>query len=174
MTSPAGLARSTGPAVRRPADRTPRRAPLQLVPTPRVDAPRAPFVAVLTSLLLLGLLGLLMLNTVLARDAFALHSLKSEVRALSDSEQALEREVEALRSPQAIAASAAALGMVQSGPPAFLRLSDGAVLGAVDGAAPAVAPTAALPAPATAVAPAAGSVDEADTAPADESDGAAR
>ncbi len=146
MTGAAGLARPATPAGRRPADRPARRAPLQLVPDPRTAAPRAPFVAVVTSLLVLGLLGLLMLNTVLARDAFALHSLKSEVSALDDSQQALEREVEALRSPQAIAAGAASLGMVQSGPPAFLRLSDGAVLGAADPVAPAV--PGALPVPA--------------------------
>ena len=114
-----------------------RRPALELVATVRRDAPRAPFVAVVVSILVAGLLGLLVLNTALAQDAFAVHTLSQDGRTLADREQSLSREVEALRSPQAIAAKAAELGMVQAGPPAFLRLPDGAVLGA---AAPAVLP----------------------------------
>lgn len=115
----------------RPAPR--RRPPLALVP-PRRPSPaalgRTPFVALVVSLLAAGLLGLLVLNTALAQDAFRLHTLKQESRALEDREEALLREVEALRAPSELAARATALGMVQAGPPAFLRLSDGAVLGA--------------------------------------------
>lgn len=109
---------------------------LELVATGRPALPRATYVVALVSLLVGGLIGLLMLNTVLARDAFVLDSLKEQGRALADQEQALEREVELLRAPQSIAVRAVELGMVQSGPPAFLRLPDGAVLGApVPGAA---------------------------------------
>ena len=82
------------------------------------------------TLLASGLLGLLVLHTVLAQDAFRLHALKQDSRALEDQEQVLQREVEALRAPHALATRAAALGMVPAGPPAFLRLPDGAVLGA--------------------------------------------
>ena len=114
-----------------------RRPALELVATARRDAPRAPFVAVVVSILVAGLLGLLVLNTALAQDAFAVHTLSQDGRTLADREQSLSREVEALRSPQALAAKAAELGMVQAGPPAFLRLPDGAVLGA---AGPAVLP----------------------------------
>ena len=110
---------------------------LELVATAQRDAPRAPFVAVVVSILVAGLLGLLVLNTALAKDAFAVHTLSQGGRTLADQEQTLSREVEALRSPQAIATRAAELGMVQAGPPAFLRLPDGAVLGA---AGPAVLP----------------------------------
>ena len=106
-----------------------RRPALALVVPRRSDAPRAPFVAVVVSLLVSGLLGLLVLNTVLAQDAFALHTLSQDGRALADREQSLAREVEAMRSPEALAARADALGMVQAGPPAFLRLPDGAILG---------------------------------------------
>ena len=114
-----------------------RRPALELVAAARRDAPRAPFVAVVVSILVAGLLGLLVLNTALAKDSFAVHTLSQDGRALADREQSLSREVEALRSPQALAAKAAELGMVQAGPPAFLRLPDGAVLGA---AGPAVLP----------------------------------
>lgn len=106
-----------------------RRTPLALVPNVSPVASPVPFIATVVSLLVGGLVGLLVLNTVLARDAFALHSLKVEARVLTDREQALQREVEALRSPQSLAAQAVGLGMVQGGPPAFLRLADGAVLG---------------------------------------------
>ncbi len=109
---------------------------LELVPTAGSALPRATFVVLLVSLLVGGLIGLLMLNTVLARDAFVLDSFKERGRALADREQALEREVELLRSPQSLAVRATELGMVPAGPPAFLRLPDGAVLGApVPGAA---------------------------------------
>jgi hypothetical protein len=118
-----------------------RRPPLALVPAarpaPRGPLRRSPFVAVVVSLLAAGLLGLLVLNTALAQDAFRLHTLKQESRALEDREEALRREVEAAQSPQELAGRATELGMVPAGPPAFLRLADGAVLGST---APAEAP----------------------------------
>lgn len=118
-----------------------RRPPLALVPAARPAARgplrRSPFVAAVVSLLAAGLLGLLVLNTALAQDAFRLHTLKQESRVLEDREEALRREVEALQSPSALAGRAAELGMVPAGPPAFLRLADGALLGST---APAEAP----------------------------------
>jgi hypothetical protein len=84
---------------------------------------------------------------VLAQDAFRLHALQVQSRVLADQEQALQREVEQLQSPQSLASRATAQGMVPGGPPAFLRLSDGKVLGAaVPGAAPVVAAKPAAPA----------------------------
>jgi len=126
-----GLARSAQPrrtGLRAVTPVTGRRALFLVLPR-RVDARRAPFVAVVVSLLVAGLLGLLMLNTVLAQGSFALFSLRAESRVLADREQSLLREVEALRSPDALAEKAAELGMVQAGQPAFLRLPDGVVLG---------------------------------------------
>jgi cell division protein FtsB len=113
----------------RAAERTPYPV-LRLVPDVRTGAPRAPFITLVVLLLAGGLLGLLALNTVLAQDAFRLHSLSVEGKELADREQVLEREVETLRTPRNLAARARELGMVQSGSPAFLRLEDGAVLGA--------------------------------------------
>lgn len=102
---------------------------LHLVTRRRSQAARAPFVAVVVGLLLSGLLGLLVLNTVLAQDAFRLHQLQVDARALADREQALARQVSDLQSPHSLAARATSLGMVPGGSPAFLRLSDGKVLG---------------------------------------------
>lgn len=116
------------------------RAYLRLVAHRRSGAARAPFIAVVVSLLLVGLLGLLVLHTVLAQDAFRLHALQTEARELVEREQALQREVSDLQSPHALAARATALGMVPGGSPTFLRLTDGKVLGRAE--ASATAPTA--------------------------------
>jgi cell division protein FtsB len=130
-------AAGTGSAARRlpvrtavPAGRPTASDALRLVPQRRSSAPRAPFITMVVLLLAGGLLGLLALNTVLAQDAFQLHTLTKESKALADQEQTLEREVESLRTPRTLAARARELGMVEAGAPAFLRLSDGAVLGA--------------------------------------------
>ena len=112
---------------------------LRLVPQRRSSAPRTPFVAVVVALLVVGLLGLLLLNTVLAQDAFRLHVLQTQGSVLANQELDLQRQVEGLRAPAGLASRARALGLVQGGPPAFLRLSDGAILGQpVAGVAPSV------------------------------------
>ena len=114
-----------------------RRAVLTVVPVQAVAAQtRGPFAAAVVALLVAGLFGLLFLNTLLGKDSFRLHELRVSAVQLADTEQALVREVEALRAPGTLAQKATEMGMVQAGPPAFLRLSDGAVLGATDPAAP--------------------------------------
>jgi hypothetical protein len=107
----------------------PGRKPLRLVPPLRTGAPRAPFVVLLGTLLTGGLAGLLFLHTALAEDSFRLHDLQVRSAVLTDREQALEQEVALEASPRRLAAKAEALGMVRSENPAFIRLSDGKVLG---------------------------------------------
>ncbi len=116
----------------------PRSASLRLVPQRRSTAAKAPFVVAVVVLLVGGLLGLLLLNTVVAQDAFRLHDLQQQGRVLGDREQALAKQVQALQAPGAISSRALALGMVPGGVPVFLRLPDGAVLGAAT--APGLAP----------------------------------
>jgi hypothetical protein len=128
----------------RPARTPARPAYLRLVAARRSQAAKAPFIMVVVGILGAGLLGLLLLNTVLAQDAFRLHTLQLQSHALADQEQALQRDVERLQSSGSLAQRATALGMVPGGPPAFLRLSDGTVLGApAPGRAPVVPPPAA-------------------------------
>jgi len=105
------------------------RRPLRLVPPLRTGAPRAPFVVLLGTLLTGGLAGLLFLHTALAEDSFRLHDLKNRSAVLTDREQALEQLVAVEASPKRLSARAEALGMVRSENPAFIRLSDGKVLG---------------------------------------------
>jgi type II secretory pathway pseudopilin PulG len=131
------VARTARPSTRPAARATARAGYLRLVATRRSSAARAPFVMVVVVILAVGLLGLLLLNTVLAQDAFRLHALQVQSRTLADQEQSLQREVERLQSPQSLATRATALNMVPGGTRAFLRLSDGKVLGvALPGEAP--------------------------------------
>jgi hypothetical protein len=76
-----------------------------------------------------GLAGLLFLHTALAEDSFRLHDLKTRSALLADREQVLEQHVAEDASPKRLAERAEALGMVHSVNPAFLRLSDGKILG---------------------------------------------
>jgi hypothetical protein len=123
-------AASVARALPRALQQSPRPAYLRLVAARRSTAAKTPFVLVVVLILVTGLLGLLALNTVLAQDAFKLHALQVSSRVLADREQALQRQVADLQSPQSLAARATRLGMVPGGPPAFLQLPDGKVLGA--------------------------------------------
>lgn len=102
---------------------------LRLVPQRRSQAAKTPFVVVLVVLLVGGLLGLLLLNTMVAQDSFTLHDLAKQSRDLQLREQQLAGQLEAEQAPSALAARATKMGMVPGGAPAFLRLPDGRVLG---------------------------------------------
>lgn len=68
------------------------------------------------------------------QDSFVLRDLTSQQRELGLQKQALNDELVALTSPQALAVKASNLGLVVAGPASYLRLSDGSVLGAGRGA----------------------------------------
>ena len=102
---------------------------LSLIPPLRTTTPRAPFVVLLGVLLTGGLVGLLFLHTALAEGSFLLHDLQTRSTVLADREQTLTQEVAQAAAPRRLAARAEALGMVRSENPAFIRLSDGQVLG---------------------------------------------
>ena len=140
MTAPARVMPLRSPL---PKDAPKRTSPLRLVPPRRSSAAKAPFVVVLVVLLAGGLLGLLLLNTLVAQQSFSLHDLSAQNRDLAQQEQDLSRKVQDLEAPASLAVRATALRMVPSGPPAFLRLSDGKVLGKPQ---PGVAPVVPRPA----------------------------
>lgn len=102
---------------------------LRLVPQGRSQAARTPFAVVLVVVLGGGLLGLLLLNTLVAQGSFTLHDLTKQSRALQQRQEELAGQVQALQAPEQLAVAATRLGMVPGGPPAFLRLPDGRVLG---------------------------------------------
>ncbi|WP_344334850.1 hypothetical protein, partial [Streptomyces globosus] len=99
---------------------------------PAGQAARTPFVLLVVALLAGGLISLLLLNSALNEGSFRLAKLKKETTALTDEEQALQRDVDAYSAPDALQRRAVELGMVPGGSPAFI---DGN--GKVSGTAPA-------------------------------------
>lgn len=99
---------------------------LQLTPSAQRQVKPLTFSVVLVGLLLAGLLSLLVLNTMLTANSFALHSLQQQARTLSDHEQALTERLVRTESPESLSERAAGLGMVPSSSATFL------VLGSLD------------------------------------------
>ncbi|HEX2417895.1 MAG TPA: hypothetical protein VHJ83_07205, partial [Micromonosporaceae bacterium] len=91
-------------------------------------APRAPFVMLVLILVLVGIVGLLVLNTKINEDSFRLEGLRDQQTALDVREQQLRSELASRQSPGNLAAAAKRLGLVQEGSPAFLYLPDGRVV----------------------------------------------
>ena len=106
------------------------RARLTVVPrTSARRAARMPFMALVSLLLVGGVAGLLFFNTSMQQTSFTATSLEDRAERLEAQRQGLQMELETLRNPQRVAVQAKAMGMVPGGAPAFVRLSDGAVLG---------------------------------------------
>lgn len=102
---------------------------LRLVGPVRQRARRAPFVVVVLGMLAAGLVGLILMSTVLQAQAFQMSELRRDAAALEVQRQGLERDVNYLQSPAGLADKAMAEGMVPNAAPVFLRLSDGVVIG---------------------------------------------
>lgn len=114
-----------------------RTASLHLVPTPGRRAPRAAFVALVVGVLAVGLVGLLLLTTAMQQRAFALFDMQNEIATLRLERQTLTAELAAREAPDALATTAARLGMVPNESPAFLDLESGNLRGEL---VPAAAP----------------------------------
>lgn len=112
-----------------PAESGGARAGISVVPPLPVSTPRAPFVALVLSVVVVGVLGILVINTKINEGAFQLHELKSQQGSLDQQQQRLEREIAQKESPGNLAAAARQLGLVRAESPAFLRLPDGRQLG---------------------------------------------
>ncbi|MFD8985636.1 hypothetical protein ACFV0Q_37940, partial [Streptomyces sp. NPDC059564] len=117
------------------------------------QAARMPFVLLVVALLGGGLISLLLLNSALNQGSFQLTKLKKETTALTDEQQALQRDVDAYSAPDALQRRAHELGLVPGGSPVFIG-PDGKVAGgpAAGGgpAAPGRAPGSPRPPPAAA------------------------
>ncbi|WP_225809225.1 septum formation initiator family protein [Streptomyces spinosus] len=107
----------------------------RLLPAGRAQAARTPFVLLVVLLLGGGLIGLLVLNSALSEGSFELADLQKRTKSLTDEEQALQRDIDAYSSPDALQRRARELGMVPGGDPAFLG-PDGTVKGVPGVAAP--------------------------------------
>ncbi len=144
-------------ALVRPAAPAPR---LRVLTAPARATSRPSFVVGCAALLVSSLLAVLVINIVLSRGAYEENQLELRQIALTESEQALSEELAVQSAPSTLSARARELGMIPNASPAFIRLSDGRILGSPTPADPKKAaafaeiPAAALAAP--------GEVSEAD------------
>ncbi|MEV5711599.1 hypothetical protein, partial [Actinoallomurus sp. NPDC052274] len=115
-----------------------RTAPTRTTPTrtgtatraPRRPAPpraRAPFVLLVVGLLGGALVSLLLLNTVLAQDAFTLSELQRDNRQLAERKQALQADIARENDPAVLHQKARSLGMVDPRGAAFIDAHTGRV-----------------------------------------------
>lgn len=126
MSGPAVQLRSRMPRI---AEAAVERARLRVVPRRRTRATRVPFVALVSLVLLGGVIGLLLFNTSMQQAAFAATALEEQATTLSARQQTLEMELDVLRNPQRVAEQAQQMGMVPGASPAYLSLSSGKVIG---------------------------------------------
>lgn len=105
------------------------RARLTVVPRARTRTSPLPFVTLVSFVLLAGVIGLLMFNTSMQQAAFTATAMERQAATLEAREQTLRMELDVLRDPQRLALKAQRMGLVIPATPAFLRLSDGEVLG---------------------------------------------
>jgi hypothetical protein len=111
---------------RRPS--APRKPPPKAAPARRsATPPRAPFVLLVCGLLGGALVSLLLLNTVLAQDAFTLSELQRGNQQLSERKQALQEDINRENSPAVLHSKARGLGMVDGQRPAFIDPHTGRV-----------------------------------------------
>ena len=118
------------PASLRPARIVPRRtrtAGLKLVPDFEIFSGEHPdrqgFSVILIAIFLVGLLGLLAINTLLTQDAFVLQRLKHQTNLINDQRDAIMQLVALKSSPDKVAVAAIKLGMIPATNPEFLDIT---------------------------------------------------
>jgi hypothetical protein len=107
---------------------------LKLVPdvSEGKQANRRFFARFVTVVGVIGLMFLLLINTLLAQDAFELTNLKLEAKLVSDEREAIARQMDKISSPEALAKAATELGMKPSENPTFLSLDKPVADGVVE------------------------------------------
>lgn len=165
--SQATAVRTTARPIARPASRhTPAPPRLRVVAPPAHTRSRAGLVVGCITLLGSGLIALLLLNVSLEHGSYVLKDQQGKAGQLQDRAQDLREQLALLQAPQNLAGMASRLGMVPNPNAAFLRTSDGRVLGVPSRAVATKAPAAQAPA---AVRPAAAPTTGTDKGPADAS-----
>jgi hypothetical protein len=101
---------------------------LTVAPPAPVAAPRAPFVALVLVLVLTGVIGILVLNTKIAENAFVLDDLHRKQSSLDRDEQRLKSDIAKQESPAYLATRASQFGLGRTTSPASLLLPDGTKL----------------------------------------------
>lgn len=139
LTPPPEVRTRPGPATVAPSETTRRRtapstrtrvAPPMRRPAGRrtSTAPKAPFGLLIVALLGGGLVSLVLLNTVLAQDAFTLSELQRGNQRLNERKHALQEDIARESGPQVLRAKARGLGMRDIDHPAFIDPRTGRVI----------------------------------------------
>ncbi|MGW4943715.1 FtsB family cell division protein [Actinoplanes sp. NPDC004185] len=102
---------------------------LRVAPPAPINAPRAPFIALVVAVVVAGVLGILLINTKTAENSFRIDTLQKQQAKLDTQQQELENEIAANNSPGSLDAAARRLGLVKADNPAYIRLPDGKVFG---------------------------------------------
>jgi hypothetical protein len=93
-----------------------------------VTLPRPSLIVLGAVLVIAAVLGVLVLNTKINENSFALDNLRSQQSQLDVQEQQLSQQLADLESAGNLSAQAARLGLVPAGTPGFLNLSTGKVV----------------------------------------------
>ncbi|MFC7532708.1 hypothetical protein [Actinoplanes sp. GCM10030250] len=108
----------------RPGDRP----KLWVAPPLPIRAPRATFAAAVIAVVLIGVLGILFINTKTMEQSFRLNALRKEKAALDKQHQSLQQQLIQASNPGNLHAAARRLGLVIADAPAMIRLPDGKIV----------------------------------------------
>ncbi len=129
-TAEARSYRTEGSAALKPETVTIEKAPrLRVAPPAPIQAPRAPFIAVVLLLVVAGVVGILLINTRTNENSFKLSRLQDQQAALDNQQQNLDNQIAGYESTGNLDAAARRLGLVKADTPAYIRLPDGRVIG---------------------------------------------
>ncbi len=138
--------RPSGAALRRPADALeivpqPRRVQIVTTRAQRRARPKLVYALGATGVIFAIFLAQLLITIALSGGAYTITDLQSTEQNLGRTASSLGEKLDTLGSSQNLQANALALGMVSSSQAAFLRLSDGSVLGSASPAGAAATPS---------------------------------
>lgn len=113
----------------RPSRQPAWRPRLRIVRAPAQARSRLPFLLLCVAILGGAMLGALALNTSMATTAYTIRERQVELAQLTETEQVLAGQVEAMSSPTQLAEAASRLGMVPAEGLSYIRLEDGTITG---------------------------------------------
>jgi hypothetical protein len=102
---------------------------LRVAPPAPINAPRAPFVATVIGLVVVGVLGILLINTKTNENSFRIDDLKNQDAALDNQQQDLKNQLVEASSIGNLDAAARRLGLVKATNPALIVMPDGSFIG---------------------------------------------
>ncbi|MDO4784327.1 MAG: hypothetical protein Q3997_04495 [Propionibacteriaceae bacterium] len=102
---------------------------LRAVPKPAGPRSNVPFMVLASCVLVFGMGGAIVLNTVIEQQSRELSRLQRQAVSLANQEALLSAQANNLRSPRVLALRATDLGMVVNPNPVYIQLPAGTILG---------------------------------------------